>query len=136
MDIIYANFPEVVMEWYDPHYDGYQDGTCLKVAHKPGWWMSALDTLSSLGLLVALLKFLDLPERYKIFIDIRHLQDGHGRSDFGLIIGNNYMGTLDEEAHDRLKAIISPNEDAKWYIDYQRWKWGRVSPKPTSMHNQ
>ncbi|TFY68197.1 hypothetical protein EVG20_g3654 [Dentipellis fragilis] len=52
------------------------------------------------------------------------------RPDIGLTVASTWVGkALDEPAYCKIKALVSPNEDAQWYLSYYNWQWQRQVPK-------
>ena len=52
----------------------------------------------------------------------------NNKAEYGIAIGSNYVGVLNEAHYAKLKALFCPNEDAKWYLDTEKWKWRREYP--------
>lgn len=41
----------------------------------------------------------------------------------GLSMGTNYSKHIPEEDAKKLRDVISPGAEIKWYLDSTRWKW-------------
>ncbi|KAI1787507.1 hypothetical protein LXA43DRAFT_1084869 [Ganoderma leucocontextum] len=93
-------------------------------------------TLFGGAIIDSILRYLGLlvTDRHtRSLLQVDYLCDSRGRPEVGLILGSTYIGdALEERYCSKLKALISPNEDAKWYLGFDNWQWQRQVPKQVS----
>ena len=76
-------------------------------------------TLFDLPLVDSILKYwgVAITGANRALIDVDYLRDSRGRADVGLAVGSTYTSKMLLEPHNlKLNALVSPNEDAKWYF--------------------
>ncbi|KAA1473108.1 hypothetical protein DENSPDRAFT_222639 [Dentipellis sp. KUC8613] len=89
-------------------------------------------TMFSEALVDSILRYLDVPIKNitRSTVSVDYLCDSQGQPDIGLTVASTWVGkALDEPAYCKIKALVSPNEDAKWYLSYYNWQWERQVPK-------
>ncbi|KAI1787511.1 hypothetical protein LXA43DRAFT_1184451 [Ganoderma leucocontextum] len=92
-------------------------------------------TLFGMALVDSILRYLGvaITDANRLLLDVDYLCDSHARPDVGLTVGSTYTGMILLEPHySKLKALISPNEDGKWYLGFKNWQWRRQVPKKVS----
>ncbi|PIL34280.1 hypothetical protein GSI_03055 [Ganoderma sinense ZZ0214-1] len=92
-------------------------------------------TLFGLPIVDSILRYLGvkITDGNRTLIDVDYLSDSQGRADVGLAVGSTYTGMVLMEPHySKLKALVSPNEDTKWYLGFDNWQWRRQVPKKMS----
>ncbi|PIL34275.1 hypothetical protein GSI_03050 [Ganoderma sinense ZZ0214-1] len=94
-------------------------------------------TLFGLHIVDSILRYLGVKvtDANRALIDVDYLCDSQGRPDVGLAVGSTHTGLILLEPHlSKLKALVSPNEDAKWYLGFDNWEWSRQVPKQVPKH--
>ncbi|KAM5530554.1 hypothetical protein V8D89_015789 [Ganoderma adspersum] len=89
-------------------------------------------TLFGLPIVDGILRYLDvkITDANRSLIDVDYLCDSQARPDVGLVVGSTYTGIILMEPYlSKLKTLVSPNEDAKWYLGFDNWQWQRQVPK-------
>ena len=139
MQIVQERFPTVVKYCNGPDPYGH-DHTGDELASymdtfSPGAidreYPSTLHTIRGMSLRLALCDYLGLPYKYKMYFKVQPFCDSNDEEEYGIAIGSNYVGVLNDAHYAKLKALFCPNEDAKWYLDWEKWKWRREYPSAT-----
>ena len=76
----------------------------------------------------SILRYLDvkITDANRSLIDVDYLCDSQARPDVGLVVGSTYTGIILMEPYlSKLKTLVSPNEDARWYLGFDNWQWQR-----------
>ena len=128
MEIVFEHFPFVIDRWECDDFQGPGSKGCSKYPGRDGWVMSIFNTASTPPISYALCEYLEIPERFYVVIKFVRLEDSKGNVELSLSIGNNYHGVLADESRDKLKELFGFKEDPKWYLDLEKWRWGRVHP--------
>lgn len=75
-----------------------------------------------------LLEHLDLP--YDKRVVARQFSNGDVDPDdgkvlltVGLSLGTNYAGRLSEERVKKIRDLVAPGVEPRWFLDVERWKW-------------
>ena len=89
--------------------------------------MNVIATVHAAPLKYALCKYLGLPRGCHVLFHMGFFEDNAGKGELGLSVGSNYQGVLSEPPRKKLKELFGLSEDPKWYLDLERWKWGRVA---------
>ena len=130
MEILAARLPRAIKYALGPDPWGHEDNEDEWFDSLPPdafskMWPSPSMTLLGPELSVHLCKHLGLPMSFCDFFDVQPFSDSDDTEELGIAIGSNYVGILNDTIYARLKAIFSPDEDAKWYLDYKDWTWTR-----------
>ncbi|KAI1787513.1 hypothetical protein LXA43DRAFT_1098234 [Ganoderma leucocontextum] len=135
MDLIHTQFPDGITCTLGPEID--EDDSELDIPpeefQRP--YPDTHATLFGMALVDSILRYLDVPvtDTNRRSLEVDYLCDSQARPEVGLILGSTYTGKVLVEPHySKLKALVSPNEDAKWYLGFDNWQWRRQIPKETS----
>ncbi|KAA1473105.1 hypothetical protein DENSPDRAFT_851384 [Dentipellis sp. KUC8613] len=92
-------------------------------------------TMFSQELIDSILKHLNIPitRLSRLTLSVDYLCDSQGCPDIGVTVASTWIGkAMDEPSYGRIKALVSPNEDAQWYLSYYNWQWEPQVPKQAS----
>ncbi|KAI1787509.1 hypothetical protein LXA43DRAFT_858269, partial [Ganoderma leucocontextum] len=120
IDLIRTHFPDGITYTLGPEID--EDDSELDIPpeefQRP--YPDTHATLFGGAIIDSILRYLGLPvtdQHTRSLLQVDYLCDSRGRPEVGLILGSTYIGdALEERYCSKLKALISPNEDAKWYL--------------------
>ncbi|PIL34279.1 hypothetical protein GSI_03054 [Ganoderma sinense ZZ0214-1] len=136
MDLIRIHFPDGITCSLGPEVDEEDPDLCIPPEEYDRPYPDTHATLFGAALIDSILKYLGLPDadqNIRSLLKVDYLSDNHGRAEVGLVVGSTYLGDVLEEPHySKLKALISPNEDAMWYLSFDNWRWRRQVPKQVS----
>ena len=138
MSLIHTHFADAIEYSTDPDDDdddGNEPDLTPEESRSPRINTDA--TLFGLPIVDSILRYLDVmvTDANRSLIDVDYLYDSQGRPDIGLTVGSTHTGRILLEPHlSKLQALVSPNEDPKWYLDFDNWQWSRQIPKQASKH--
>ena len=140
MEILTERLPEAIQWSWGPDPWGHEDNeeewfeTLPPDAFNKMWPSPSMTLLGPGPVSIELCKHLGLPTTFCDFFDVQPFSDSNDNAEFGIAIGSNYVGILNDTYYARLKAIFSPDEDAKWYLDCRDWVWTRPSKSDGESH--
>ena len=129
MQVIFDHFPEIIDKWQSTEPVQKDTALCAQVPDQKDWVMDTLSTVHAPPLTFALCKYLEIPADRHVLFYVGFFEDNAGNGALGLAVGSNYQGVLSTSLRGKLKELFGLSEDPKWYLDLQRWKWGRVPPR-------
>ncbi|KAI1787508.1 hypothetical protein LXA43DRAFT_708896 [Ganoderma leucocontextum] len=135
MDLIRTHFPDGITCTIGPELDEDGNEPDLPPEEFLRPYPDTNATLFGMALVDSILRYLGvaITDANRLLLDVDYLCDSHARPDVGLTVGSTYTGKILLEPHQsKLKALISPNEDAKWYLGFKNWQWRRQVPKKVS----
>ncbi|TFY50807.1 hypothetical protein EVG20_g11317 [Dentipellis fragilis] len=130
--LIKSQFPDAIQLSMSPELDDDGNEPDLPIEEFSRLHPDIDATFFSKALIDSILKYLDIPitKTSRSTVSVDYLCDSQGHPDIGLTVSSTWVGkVLDEPSYCKIKALISPNEDAQWYLSYYHWQWERQVPK-------
>ena len=132
MSLIRAHFEDAIQYAIGPELndDGSEPDLPPEEYRRP--YPNTDATLFGLPIVDGILRYLDvkITDANRSLIDVDYLCDSQARPDVGLVVGSTYTGIILMEPYlSKLKTLVSPNEDARWYLGFDNWQWQRQVPK-------